>query len=135
MHVWESRGHVRTVYSQMNERVTGEVIKNHVKKNKNQRRPQSVSLERSPDSSHSGVLFFLLFPAILLIPIQSSLLPISLSPTGPPSRLFPLLFFLPVPVLFLLPLSLSFSVFLTFYRRPCSPFSPHSLPLSPSSVH
>lgn len=43
VHVWESSGHVHTVYSQMNERVTGEVIKkNHAKKSKNQRRPQSV---------------------------------------------------------------------------------------------
>lgn len=28
------KGHVRTVYSQMNEKVTGEVLTNHVKKQK-----------------------------------------------------------------------------------------------------
>lgn len=34
MHVWKGKGHVHTVYSQMNERMTGEVMKNHVKKQK-----------------------------------------------------------------------------------------------------
>lgn len=127
----KGKGRVRTVYSQMNERVTGEVMKNHVKKRKS--KSASQSLTRSPVSSHSGVLFFLLFPAILPIPIQPSLLPKSIPYWSPFSSLPPPVFLASAGTLS--PTSLSLSVFLAFSRRPCSPFSPHSLPLSPSSVH
>lgn len=57
---------------------------------------------------------------------------LSLSPTGSPPPHF---FLASAGTLSPTSLSFSFSVFLTFSRRPRSPFSPHSLPLSPSSVH
>lgn len=53
--------------------------------------------------------FFSLFPQFCQF-LSSRPSFLSLSPSGPPSPLFPLLFFLPVPVLFLLPLSLSLSL-------------------------
>lgn len=90
----KEKGHEHTVYSQMNERVTGGVMKKIMSKNKNQRQPKSasLSLERSPVPSYSGVLFFLLFPAILPIPTQPSLLPKSIPYWSPFSSLPPPVF-------------------------------------------
>lgn len=79
--------------------------------------------------------FFSFFPRFWqFLSIRTSFL--SLSPTGPPSFLFPLPFFLPVPALFLLLLCLSFSVFLAFSCRPRSPFFAHTslCPLYQSNI-
>lgn len=77
VHIWESRGYVHTVYSQMNERVTGEVIKKEKKKSrkkKNQKKNQKIKGDPKVFGATSRFFSFWSFdfspfPAILPIPI------------------------------------------------------------------
>lgn len=114
MHVWERK---RTcTYSILTDEWECDRRRKIMSKNKNQRRPESVSLSlgRSPGSSHSGLLFFLLFPAILPIPIQPSLLPKSVPYWSPFSSLPPPVFLASAGTLSPSSLSPSLSLSLSF---------------------
>lgn len=137
MHVFERKGRAHTVYSQMNDRVTEEVMKNHDQK-KNEIKSKATKKYRRELGEKPG---FFSFWSFVFTPFSRDFA--NSYPAVPPSWVYPLLVPLRLssPPVFLVsaitlsPTSLSHSLSFSLSSAEHALHFPLILCLSPSSVH